>query len=128
MPILQIRALPQKDPSQVQDAMKATCVVIAEVYGCASEQVWATWETIEPGLYVEGETAADEQPAASHPPIARLVCFEGKSSEAIERLLSTAADTLSKALGMPGNIFMEYHEAKSGRVIAGDGVVRKWSG
>ena len=128
MPVLQIKALPQRDPSRVQPAMKATCTAIAEAYGCASDQVWATWETIEPGLYVEGETAADTQPPDTHPPIATLICFEGRSPDEIERLLTTAARTLSETLGIPGNIFMEYREAKSGRVIAGDGVVRTGRG
>lgn len=124
MPVLQIRALPQQDPSRVQAAMKATCLAVAEAYGCAPDQVWATWETIEPGLYVEGETAADIQPPDTHPPLATLICFEGRSPDDIERLLATAAETLTAALGIPGNIFMEYREARSGRVIAGDGVVR----
>ena len=127
MPVLQIRGLPQSDPSRVQDAMKVTCAAIAKTYGCALDQVWATWETIEPGLYVEGNKTAEAQPANSHPPIARLICVEGKDPKAIEQLLTTAARTLSAALGMPGNIFMEYHEARSGQVIAGDGVVRRRS-
>ena len=125
MPVLRIRALPQEDPSRVRDAMTATCLAIAEVYGCAPRQVWATWETIEPGFYVEGDIAADRQPRESHPPIATLTCFEGRSDEDIESLLSIAAKTLGDALGMPGNIFMEYHEAGSGRVIAGDGILRR---
>ena len=124
MPVLQIKALPQQDPSRVQPALKATCTAVAEVYGCAPEQVWATWETIQPGLYLEGRTAADIQPTDTHPPIATLTCFEGRSPEEIERLLAIAGKTLSEALGIPGTIFMEYREAKSGRVIAGDAVVR----
>ena len=125
MPVLQIKALPQKDPSRVQAAMKATCRAIAEVYPCTTQQVWATWETIEPGHYVEGDTAADEQPMGSHPPIARLVCFEGKSPQEIEQILTVAAKALAGSLGIPGNIFMDYYECMSGRVIAGDGIVRK---
>ena len=128
MPVLQIKALPQNDPLRVPAAIKATCRAIAEVYPCAPEQVWATWETIEPGHYFEGDMAADEQPAASHPPIARLVCFEGKSPQEIELILATAATVLSESLGMPGNIFIDYYECKSGRVVAGDGIVRKTIG
>ena len=128
MPVLQIKGLPPSDPSQVQEAMKATCAAIARSYGCALKQVWAIWENIEPGFYVEGDEAAEAQPPNSHPPIAKLICFEGKDPEAIEKLLTTTARTLSTALGMPNNIFMEYHEAKSGQIIAGDRVVRKRSG
>jgi hypothetical protein len=125
MPILHIRALPQKDPSRVQPALKKTCVAIAEAYGCKSEQVWATWEEIKSGLYVEGENPADTQPSDSHPPVAQLTCFEGKSAVEIENILTAAASTLSESLGIPNNIFMTYHEAKSRQVVAGNGIVRK---
>jgi hypothetical protein len=36
-----------------------------------------------------------------------------------------AAGTLSRELGIPGNIFLRYEEARSGRVIAGNGIIRK---
>lgn len=125
MPILQVRALPQKDPSKIKTALKETCVAIAEVYGCQPHHVWATWEEIKPGYYVEGQSEANKQPENTHPPICRLICFEGKNSEEIEKVLETASSTLSKLLGIEDNIFMTYHAAKSGQVIAGNGIVRK---
>ena len=59
------------------------------------------------------------------PPISTLTCFEGQTPEEVEELLLADAKTLSRALGIVGNIFMSYHEAKSGEVISGNGVVRK---
>jgi phenylpyruvate tautomerase PptA (4-oxalocrotonate tautomerase family) len=123
MPILHVRALPQPHPEKIQGALKATCAAIAKVYGCKPQQVWATWEEIRPGLYLEGEVHAAVQPQETHPPIATLTCFEGRTADEVAKLLSTGAKTLSEALGIPGNIFMTYHEAASGRVIAGDGIV-----
>ena len=125
MPILQVQALPQSSPDKIQPALKATCAAIAKVYGCKIEQVWATWNEIKPDLYIEGLSAAKTQPESSHPPIAQLICFEGKSSEEIENLLSVAASTLSENLGISKNIFITYHEAMSGRVIAGNEIVRR---
>ena len=125
MPILNIKALPQKDNSRVELALKKTCLVIADCYGCKPEHVWATWEELKPGFYVEGNSSVEVQPKNTHPPIATLTCFEGKSPEKIEELLLIASKTLSKELGIEGNIFMTYHEAKSGEVVAGDGIVRK---
>ncbi len=125
MPILNIRALPQKDPGKIQDALKKTCVAISEVYGCKPEQVWATWEDIKPGMYVEGNNPEDEQPEHTHPPIVTLTCFEGKSPGEVENILTVASTTLSESLGIGNNIFLTYHEAKSGQVIAGNGIVRK---
>ncbi len=125
MPVLHIRALPQKENVDIQSALKKTTVAISEAYGCDPKQVWATWQELSPGFYVEGSNNADIQPESTHPPIGELICFEGKSLPEIERVLKVASSTLSKELGIPGNIFITYREAKSGQVIAGDGVIRK---
>ena len=125
MPILHVRALPQKDSSKIAPALKKTTVAISEVYGCSPQHVWATWEKMKPGFYVEGENEASEQPNDTHPPICELICFEGRSADEVEKLLEVAASTLSKELGIKNNIFMTYKEAKSGQVISGNGIVRK---
>jgi phenylpyruvate tautomerase PptA (4-oxalocrotonate tautomerase family) len=125
MPVLHVRALPQTHPERIENVLKETCMAIAEAYGCEPEQVWATWEEIKPGYYVEGRNSAPTQPDNTHPPIAQLICFEGKSANQIEKVLLVAAKILSEGLGIPNNIFMTYVEASSGRVIAGDGIVRK---
>lgn len=125
MPILNIRALPQKNEADITTALKKTAVAISEVYGCDPKHVWATWSTLQPGFYIEGEKSADHQPDHSHPPLGELICFEGKSPETIEKVLIVAASTLSQELKIPNNIFISYREAKSGQVIAGDGVIKK---
>lgn len=125
MPILHVRALPQNDNSSTQEALKKTCLAIAEVYGCEPSQVWATWTPIDPGFYFEGEKGPMAQPRLSHPPICELICFEGKSPDEVSELLLVASKTLSRGLGMEDNIFMTYREARSGEVVAGNGVVRK---
>ena len=124
MPILRVRGLPQRHPELIQAALSKTCHAIAEVAGCKPQHVWATWEELKPGMYVEGSDAAEVQPAETHPPIAELLSFEGRSSEQIAALLVVAAETLSVGLGIPNHIFMTYQEAKSGRVIDGNGIVR----
>ncbi|MEZ5731341.1 MAG: hypothetical protein R3D97_03335 [Paracoccaceae bacterium] len=125
MPVLEVRALPQPDETRIGPALTAACTAIAAAYGCASRQVWATWDQIAPGRYVEGDVAADMQPALSHPPICRLICFEGKDAATIERTLIAATEALSDALGIPGNIFIEYVEVASGRIVAGAGILRR---
>ncbi len=126
MPILNIRALPQKvSDEKVKSTLKQACIEISKVYGCEQNQVWATWNVIEPGFYFEGNNSSDAQPEKSHPPICELICFEGKSKDQIESVLKIAASTLSSGLEIPNNIFITYREAKSGEVIAGNGIVRR---
>lgn len=124
VPILSIKALPQKDSSLINNALKKTALAISEAYGCQPSQVWATWQELDYNYYVEGDASVNSQPNTTHPPICELLCFEGKSSEEIEKVLEAAAITLSRELNIPNNIFMTYREAKSGQVIAGNGVVR----
>jgi phenylpyruvate tautomerase PptA (4-oxalocrotonate tautomerase family) len=87
MPILHVRALPQKDPSRVGLALKQTCLAIAKFYDCDPSQVWATFDEIRPGCYVEGDSAPLAQPSDTHPPIAQLTCFKGTPPEKVEELL-----------------------------------------
>lgn len=124
MPILTVRALPQKRPELINNALKKTTVAISEVYGCKPQQVWATWQELSPGQYVEGDVEASLQPNDTHPPICELTCFEGKSSEEIEQILLVTSQSLSKELGIGDNIFISYREAKSGEVVAGNGIIR----
>ena len=128
MPILQIKALPQEDPSRIRMAIKKTAIAISKSYGCLPENVWVAWQEIKADFYVEGEIGAQKQPRDTHPPICELICFEGKSSDEIEIILSTAAQTLSSELDIHDNIFITYREAKSGQVIAGNGILKKNNG
>jgi hypothetical protein len=125
MPVLHVRALPQKTPNTVAPALRQTCGAIAKAYGCPIEHVWATWEEIKPGFYVEGECDADTQKDQTHPPIAQLSCLEGKPPAVIEDVLKAAAKALGEGLGIPGNVFVEYREMKSGQVLSGGEIVKR---
>lgn len=125
MPILHIRALPQKNPSKIKLALKKTCLAIAKFYNCDAKHVWATWEEIRPGWYIEGDKDFNVQPKDTHPPIAQLTCFEGLQSQQVEDLLKLTSQTLSNHLDIGDNIFITYHEAKSGKVIANNQLVKK---
>lgn len=125
MPIVNVKALPQKDPTLISKALKNTCVAIAKFYGCDACHVWATWEEIKPNRYLEGEIAVEIQPAGTHPPMVQLTCLEGSSNIEIEELLKIASATLAEGLALKDNIFMTYHEACSGKIIAGSNIVRK---
>ena len=125
MPVLHVRALPQPDPSLIKRALKKTCLAIADVYRCPPDQVWATWQEIRPGWYVEGSKSGTLQSSQTHPPLCQLIGFEGKTSVEIEEILLVASKTLSAALKIGDNIYMTYLECKAGQVIAGNGMMRR---
>jgi len=124
MPVLILKGLPQKKPSKIRKALKNACAAIAKEYGSPVKHVWATWEEIKPGMYIEGDVSYKKQPKKSHPILGQLLCLEGKSPEEIERLLAVASETVGESLGMPGNVFITYHEVARGQAVSGDTVVK----
>ncbi len=126
MPVVEIRALPQQAGVDVSRALTAVCRELAATLGEEPSGTWATWETLEPGRYAEGESAPAEQPRSTHPPLVRLRAFEGRSEETAERMLTTVAGVLAQELDLePGNVFVVYDEALSGRIFDGGAVVRR---
>ncbi|MCF4098890.1 tautomerase family protein [Maritalea mediterranea] len=102
----------------VPEALRRTCIAIAEAYHCPVEYVSATWQEIEPDHYVVGgHGGALQQPAKTHPPVATLLCLEGKDDAAIEATLEAAGRSLSEELGLKDNVFVTYHEVGKGRVF-----------
>jgi hypothetical protein len=125
MPVFEIKALPQKSGVLPQVALKKLCCEIATLMQISESQVWATWQTIEPGLYVEGGVAAELQPDKTHPPIVNLIAFEGRPQALMEKVVERAAEILSSELQLgQGNIYMHLTETLSGRTYTG-GQLRK---
>jgi phenylpyruvate tautomerase PptA (4-oxalocrotonate tautomerase family) len=126
MPIIEIKALPQKEGIDTAAAMKTICVRLADKMGLEPKQVWATWTAIAPGSYTEGELQAKVQPYSTHPPLVTMLAFEGKSDREIEQAMLTIAEVLSRQLQIdPENIFIKYDETKSGRVFTGGTTIIK---
>ena len=126
MPIIEIKALPQKPEVSISDALKTICVRLADKMGIEPKQVWATWTTVEPGSYLEGELQARVQPYDTHPPLVSMMAFEGKSDSEIETAMLTIAEELAKRLQIdPENIFIKYDETRSGRVFTGGTTIIK---
>ncbi len=125
MPIFEIKALPQKPGVDQQTAMKKLCLEVAALMKLAENQVWATWNTIHPGHFIEGDRAVYEQPEATHPPIVNLIAFEGRDAKLMESVMLKASEILTAELKLsPGNIYMHFTETKSGRTLTG-GKLRK---
>ena len=125
MPVVEIRALPQPD-NVVTRVLDAVTSDIAAVLDEEPGGTWATWEEIAPGRYSEGDVAAAAQPHETHPPLVRVIAFEGRSEEQIAAILEAAAAAVAGGLGIdPGNVFAVYDEARSGRTFTGGSVIRR---
>jgi hypothetical protein len=116
MPVLQISALPAPG-LDVELVLATLCREVAEELGEDPRGTWVTWQTV---TYAEGDDVRREQPADTHPPLVRLIAFEGKPQELVERVLERVAAVLERELRLdPGNVFVLYEEARAGRLHTG---------
>ena len=126
MPVVRIRALPQREPFDVTAVLAAVCGAVGEELRQPASGTWATWESLEPGRYSERGSAPLEQPRDTHPRLVTVLAFEDRPSEVVERVLVRVADVLARELRLePGNVFVTYEEARSGCVYDGGSVVRR---
>jgi len=124
MPILEVRAVPPEQPDEIPEALSALCAAVAGALGCEERAVWATWQSIPAGHYVEGGVPAVRQPFDTHPPLVRVLLFEGRPPATIRALLEAAAAALAAALGIePGNVFVHVEEMGAGTVHSGGNIL-----
>lgn len=125
MPVIEISALPQRDGVDPKTALHDVTRAVAAVLDEDARGTWATWRTIESGQYAEGSDAPHVQPRATHPPLVRVIAFEGRPADLVERVLLAVADVLAGALGIePGNVFVRYEQVTAGRLYTGGSIVR----
>ena len=125
MPIISIKTLPlDEDEVRTPDTLKKLCTAVSQELNYKPNHVWATWEFISPHLYTVGNYSVPFQPQSTHGPLIRVTAFEGKSKKEIDALLHIIARVLSQELKVDlSNIFIEYSEARSGKVYDGGQVV-----
>lgn len=121
MPVVQVTSLRQRVGVDIDAVSRALVVAVSRELGDEPSGTWVTWQTLPPGAYREGETDAPlEQPTASHPPIVRVIAFEGRPPELVARILSAVAGTIVRELGLePGNAFVVWDEARAGHIHTG---------
>jgi hypothetical protein len=121
VPVLQVSALDQPGVD-VEQVLAALCREVAEELGEDPRGTWATWQAVD--AYAEGDDVRMEQPRDTHPPIVRVIGFEGKPAEVVQRILERVANVLERELRLePGTVFAIYDEARSGRLLTGGRVV-----
>jgi phenylpyruvate tautomerase PptA (4-oxalocrotonate tautomerase family) len=124
VPIVQVEALPQAPGVDVEPALATLCGEIAALLGEEPSGTWATWRTME--HYVEGSDGPSVQPPSTHPPLVRVIAYQGREPEVVADLLRLAAEVLARELRLEdGNVFVLYEEAQPGRLYTGGEVVTR---
>ena len=123
MPILEVTALPQAPEIDLESVAAALTHAVAAELGEDQSGTWVVWRTVQPGSYLEGSATAAVQPTSTHPPLTRVIAYEGREPEMVSRILAAVAETLVSELGLAeGNAFVTWNEARAGQVYTG-GVV-----
>jgi hypothetical protein len=124
MPVVEVTALPQPAGVDVGAATAALARAVSSALGEEPAGTWVVWRTVEPGRYLEGADAPAVQPPSTHPPLARVIAYEGRPADLIARVLSAAAGALVAELGLEaGNAFVTWDEVHAGRVYTGGSVL-----
>lgn len=122
MPIIQVEALPQAPDVDLEHALSAVCTEVALLIGEEPSGIWGTWRTLE--HYVEGRDGPSMQPASTHPPLVRVIAFEGRPPEQVTDLMNCVATVLARELGLEeGNVFVVYEDTHPGRLYTGGEVI-----
>lgn len=122
MPVIQVEGLRQAPGVDLERILATVCEELAAVLGEEPRGTWATWRTVE--HYVEGRDAQAVQPQSTHPPLVRVIAFEGRSPDQVAAMLWCVADVLTRELRIEeGNVFVVYEEARAGRLYTGGEVV-----
>jgi phenylpyruvate tautomerase PptA (4-oxalocrotonate tautomerase family) len=123
MPVIHILALPQSSEVKIPTVVAAVSSRVASVMNIPPQQVWTIWRTVEPAHYCEGGDVAKTQPRDTHPPVANIMAYEGRTPEMISRVLEAIAQTLCEHLHIDsGNAFVTWTELRAGRVYTGGAV------
>lgn len=120
MPVITVRALPQPPGVDRTRVCARLAVEVAGVLGLNPRRVWCTWQTLEPGCFLEGDEPAVLQPRATHPPIVDVLAFEGRPPALVVQVLERVAAVLTAELDLDeGNAFVTWTDAKAGKVFTG---------
>ena len=124
MPILDVTALPQPDNVNLGTVEAALIQAVAAELDEEPSGTWIVWRALESGRYAENGDAPALQPASTHPPLVRVIAYEGRSPEIVARVLVAVAETLVRELGLASeNAFVMWDELQAGRVYTGGRVL-----
>jgi phenylpyruvate tautomerase PptA (4-oxalocrotonate tautomerase family) len=115
MPIIQVEALPQSQDVDVERVLGTACTAVALLIGEEPSGTWGTWRTLE--HYVEGREGPSVQPLSTHPPLVRVIVFQGRPPEQITEIVNCVATVLVRELGLEeGNVFVMFEETSRGEL------------
>jgi hypothetical protein len=118
MPVIEVRALPQRQGFQSGPVLRQLCTAVAERLGVPLQRVGATWDTLNG--YVSGDREGESQEPAAFPPVVSIIAFEGRTPEQIRSVIEGVGAILARELGIERtNLFLTWNGVPSGCLETG---------
>lgn len=125
MPFIHVKSLPFEQTVTVSNLVEGLTKDFAKGTGIGLEHVIATWEFLSPNHYAVAGRSSLNQPEVSHPILVDLLSPDFNTSNQIEMMLKTIAESIAKRAKVPiNNIFINHRQAQSGMVFDAGDVVR----
>ena len=123
MPVIRIQAL-RKEGVEIADILQDLSRAVADAFDIEAKQCWSCFTEICPGEYLEGGKIRGIGDDVRYSPLVTVSAYQGRSEEEIARALKGVAQAVVSRLELDrGDVFVEYHELRSGHVHTG-GVVK----
>lgn len=117
MPIVEIRALPPRDPSRIPAMLREAAIEGARAFGIPESRVWATFEEIPSGWMAEGGTTADHPGEDTHPPLVLVRAIRGRTPEVKQAFLAAISAAIGRGLGIPPeNVWVQFVEMEKPQI------------
>ena len=117
MPIIEIRALPPRDPSRIPGMLREAAVSGAKAFNVPEAKVWATFEEIRAGWMAEGGASADHPGRETHPPLVLVRALSGRTLEMKKAFLAAVCDAIGRGFEIPAtHVWCHYVEMEKPEV------------
>ena len=111
MPIIIVYSLPPPDPGRIEPMLQEACTGAAHAINKPPQAVWALFQQINPGQYVEGRTPAASPQQETHPPIVTIRLLTGRSPATKRAVAEAVAAAVATGLSVPPeNVWIHFLE------------------
>ena len=117
MPIVEIRSLPPKDPTKIPEMLKRCAVDGARAFAIPESKVWALFEEVRPGWYVEGSAEAPHPGDSTHPPLVLVRALSGRDMHKKTSFMKAICKAIGEGLSIPpSNVWIHLIEMEKSHV------------
>lgn len=123
MPTIRIQALQNQDQN-ISELLTACTQAAAEALDIPQDWIWAVFQPVLVGDYVEGGMVWSSDDINKAPVLISITALEGRSAELKAAMLSAVSHSTAEQLRVPiNNVFAEYRDIPKGHAFSAGSIV-----